>query len=417
MRALSFAKHLPEHGWDVTVITPEEGVYGRDTSLEFRGIPGVEVCRTGSWEPAVLLRKVLGDGVPGGAEGGRDYVEEAPLGALGRGLRGLTRRLLYFPDSSRGWIGPAVAEATRLHGERPFDLVLSSSPPVSAHVAAHRFAHRHGVPWVADWRDPWTAHMDTADGRFGRARRLERGLLRDADALVVAWRGLVGLLEDLGRLEEASVVVRNGFEPEDFVLPTDASTGGAFEILHAGTVYGRDQDLDGFLEALSRMASTDSERAIRLRFLGKVDSYTRGRVEARGLGDRVEFDGFASHEETVKAMRRADLLLLLTWFPDTPIGRAICPAKTYEYLAARRPILALAGPGNEAAGLLGKWPGAVVKGFTDVDGIESALRASVQGDGTDHSVPDGSLAPFTRASQAAVLAGVLDKTLAAAVAR
>lgn len=199
IRALSFARHLPSFGWDITVLTPRSGVYGVDPTLFSEDIQGVRVVRTASYEPATMLRGLgFSKGAPS-ASGG-NYVDEVPLGRLGSTIRNMARRWLYFPDSAIAWVYPALREARRLHREEPFGLVLSSSPPISGHLAARKFSRATRVPWVADWRDLWVSDMRSGMALSGRARRMEKVLLDSCSGLTGATDG-VGVL---GALESDS---------------------------------------------------------------------------------------------------------------------------------------------------------------------------------------------------------------------
>jgi len=409
-RALSFARHLPGHGWEVTVFTPREGVYGSDPGLAPSDPPDVRVVRTGSWEPAVLLRRMRGLGSGEAVDRGGMFVEEAKLGPVGSALRGLTRRILYFPDSSQGWIRSAVSAARREHDERPFDIVLSSSPPVSAHVAAHRFASAASLAWVCDWRDPWIAHLAPGAPTHERALRLEKQLLGTASGVVAATDGVARILEARRGGGPGVTTVRNGFEPQDFFGGPPRLTH-EFTVLHAGTTYGRDQDLAGFFRALSQVALGNEGVPLRARFLGKVDPYTVDLVKRHHLEGVVKVEGFSGHADAVSAMREADLLLLLSWAVDNELGRAVCPAKTYEYLAAQRPILLLSPPGGEAARLLGGTPGVSIAGFQAEDAIARTLHEALLTREDAVVPPPEAARPFTRAAQASVLHEVLLEAL------
>lgn len=408
LRALSFARHLPSLGWEVTVVTPRNGVYGVDPDLPTGPFPGVDIVRTGSWEPAVLLRKVRQSAKGGGGSGG-EFVEEARLGALGNAARGLLRRLLYFPDSSRGWIRPAVAAARKAHAERPFDAVLSSSPPVSAHLAALRFRRATGIPWLADWRDAWTGRMDGPESVLAQARALEKELLTGAGGLSAATEGLLRWVVERRGGPGVARAVRNGWEPADFDGAAPES-GPGDAVLYAGTVYGENQDLRAFFRALGRCSAGPGGRPL-VRILGKADAATRGQAAECGVDGKVEFAGFRPHGEVVAELRRARGLLLLGWSGRHADAFTVFPAKTYEYLASGRPILALAGEDSEIRRILGGVPGVTVAAFEDEERIHAWL-ASVLGPGPPPGPTRGVADPYTRAAQAAHLRDLLEEVRA-----
>jgi glycosyltransferase involved in cell wall biosynthesis len=183
-------------------------------------------------------------------------------------------------------------------------------------------------------------------------------------------------------------------------------------VLHAGTVYGPSQDLSALLDALRRAA--DAGEAPRLRLAGKVDAWTRGLVERAGVGPHVDLPGFLPSAAIAGEARGAAGLLLLGWNGRERAAPTIVPAKTYEYLAAGRPVLALTPPGTELGRLLDGVRGVTVATFDDGAAIERWLRRAGRGERMD-APPAEAARPYTRAAQAAALAALLDEVAAARV--
>jgi glycosyltransferase involved in cell wall biosynthesis len=411
-RALSFARHLPEHGWEVVVVTPREGVFGKDSSLLQDGIPGVRVIRTGTLEPAVIVRKLLKREEAGSSVSAGDYVEEVEVGAVGRAIRSWARERIYFPDSSRGWISHAVRAAGREHRKAPFSVVLSSSPPVSAHVAAERFSSKQGIPWVADWRDLWTDRVPLPVARMLDAQEMESRMLRSAAAVFAPMDALRDHLRGK-RGQDPVVTVRNGFEPIDFSGPVRRPPeDGIFRIVYTGTLYSPEEQFPGAVfEALRRIRSRPGSDLLRVRFLGKVHPGAMDLAKAAGIVEGLEMDGFLPHAKCLEAMADSRLLLMMATDKGDRALNVEVPAKTYEYLAARRPILALADPASETGRILGNRAGVWVCPFRDTDGIERAIVEAMQ---IKNPVlpPWPDIAEFTRATQAAKVAEVLDQVVA-----
>jgi glycosyltransferase involved in cell wall biosynthesis len=411
LRAASFVRHLSAFGWDVTVVTPRNGVYGRDPSLDDGSASGTTVIRTGTWEPSVLLRRLRRSGDEGVSSQAGPWVDDARVGAIGDTVRRIARRMLYFPDSSRGWIGPAWRAARKAHRAAPFDLVLSSSPPVSAHVAALRFRRSEGIPWVADWRDAWMDRLEADSPLRTRGLALERELILGADGIVAASDGLLELLRRKAPTSVPGGTVRNGWEAAAEGAPPIApaeSAADAPTVLHAGTVYGRSQDLAPFLRALTRVRETSGARAPRLLLAGKVDPYTRGMVESGAAAEGATVLGFRGHAEVVALQRAATGLLLLGWQGEGEVASTIVPAKTYEYLAAGRPVLALGPLDAEPARLLRGRKGVTLATFGDEETIARWLHALGSTAGLPSTDPVEA-SPFTRREQARRLAAVMDE--------
>lgn len=408
-RALSFARHLPSLGWRVTVITPREGVYGRDGSLPAGDLPGVRVLRTGSLEPAALLRRLKG-GAPSAVEGAGSYVEEAELGAFASAVRSVARKLLYFPDASGGWVRPAAAAAREVHAGDPFDAVLSSSPPVSAHLAARRFARPAGVPLVLDFRDLWEPAVEGA----ARASRLLGGLLESSAAVLTVSRGYAEWIGS--RAGRPVAVVRNGFEPREPEPPPPGLPEEPF-LLHAGTTYGARQDFGVLAGVLGEVRAAGG--ALHLRMPGRVDPSTRGRLAAAEASGAVRFEGFLPSDEIHRREAAAAAVVAFAWAGegDDPISRGHLPAKLFEALGSGRPVLLLAEPGTEAA-RLGAEAGVEPLSPRDAGRLRGVLGALARGEVPPGLRPDAAAAArFTRAAAAADLASTLDGVLAPGGAR
>lgn len=411
-RALSFARHLPASGWEVVVVTPETGVYGRDPSLVEALPGGVEVVRTGTMEPAVLLnrwrsRGGVEDGGDGSGAGG-DFVHEARLGGVGDALRRVARRLLYFPDSSRGWVGSAVKEAARGLRGRSVDVVLSSSPPVSAHLAAERFARLRGVPFVADFRDLWEPALREPEGRAGL---LLRRLARSAAAVTTVSEGYAAVLRPLARGGVA--VVRNGWEPTTeaeaaSAVPTGTAAGAAPFLLHGGTTYAARQDfvpLAALLEETGRNGSP-----LVLRMPGRLDPATEAALAPFAARGVVSLDGFLPSAAVRSMARSAAAVVAWAWDgpPGDPVSEGHLPAKFMDALGSGRPLLLLAAPGSEAA-RLGADLGLRAFHPSRPEPLREVLRSLASGEVPPGLVPRGeAAAAYTRRRQAEALAAALD---------
>jgi len=220
-RVGQLTKHLVRSGVRVSVVSGRPNDLPAMSDLE----TGAEVHYAGNVDLNALPRMVLGR---------RDVVEHGyALSRLGR-FRGLGlayKQLVHLPDAQAGWILPAVRAAAAL--DRP-DVVVSSSPPASAHLAAARFALSRGIPWVAEYRSPWTDSLYFR--RWWPARSLERSLERWVGRRASVVTAISGSLQErlsrtLGRPVEH---IPNGYDPEDFRGDVKPEPG---LFVHLGTVY------------------------------------------------------------------------------------------------------------------------------------------------------------------------------------
>lgn len=401
-RPTKWVRYLPAHGVAPTVLTVRAGAYPHlDPAMAADVPPGVLVVRTPAPDPFALYGRLTGrsraDAVA--ARTHRVGDSEAWLERLARWVRAN----VFVPDARVGWVPFAVRAARRLHARTPFDAVVTTGPPHSAHLVGRHLARAHGVPWVADFRDPWTdIHYVGALGRGARAeardRRLEASVLAEADALLTVSEPLARRLRERAGATPVHVV-RNGFDPADFAGPSPVPRADAFEIAYVGTLFATPASL---LDALA-----DEPRAV-LRILGTVPDDFGAAVATRGLGRRVTVEPPVPHGEAVAAMRRAHLLLL-TVEAAWSYADAVVPGKTYEYFASGRPVLGL-GPPGEAADLLAAAGAGAMLAPDDAPALRAALGAHVdawaRGTPLAGAAPDR-LGPYDRRAQAGVVAEVL----------
>jgi len=317
-RLLSFAQHLPAHGWETLVVAP----------------PSMP------WEPVDLS---LNARIPP-----QTAVRRVPYpGRLPKVVRWLAPWAVWLPFAHA-----AVRKVVRAH--RP-DAILSSGPPHWVHLLGRSAGRKHRLPWIADFRDPWITsafHLRLSSWQKRWQRRWEDRVLRDADLVLGnAPRACEALKLAYPRAADRIECLTNGFDPESF--PRDIERvrpPGPLRVLHAGELYvGRDpRPLLDAIAAIGAETSLD----FRVEFLGRVE-YAAGAdlardARRRGVEHRVICRGQVGYEQILREMCDADVLLLM----DTPGRRIGVPAKLFEYFGAGRPILALGEADGDLATIL-----------------------------------------------------------------
>ena len=419
-RVLGFTRWLPEHGWDCTVVCAgPEDYWVRDETLMGRIPSGTEVIRVpgGSALSAWLRLKRGRDR----ATGSVTSAARAGSGAVGRrsglvfsGLRALSDWLL-LPDSYAGWASRARGVAAARLSRGDVSAVLSTSPPDSVHLAALPLARRSGLPWIADFRDPWIGlhfRRPPTAWHAARQRDLERRVLTGADLVLAASRTHA---DNLGRgavsRPRRAVHLPNGYEP-DTGGPAPARAADHFTLVFTGML-SLMPDVEVLFEALHQVLARrpEARRRIRVRLAGPFDTDYEDRAVALGLKGIVEFTGPLAHGEARALQRAADLLLL--WKPRG--FHTMVPGKIYEYLDAGRPLLALLEEGDEAEQLVRRAGGTCLPSG-DREGlaaeIERRYLAWKEGAGTETQASPGRpdwLEEHTRSSLSARLATLLDE--------
>ncbi|HET8893898.1 MAG TPA: glycosyltransferase [Gaiellaceae bacterium] len=362
-RMTGLAKYLRDFDWEPTVLTPE---LPSEPALPPGTIDVVEYP-----DVFVRVKKLLGrEAHQSFSLGGDDG--RSPIGDARRALlRGA--QFLAVPDPFVGWYPAGLLALRRLRVEgRRFDAILSSSNPKTPHLlgaAAHRI---FDAPWVADLRDFWTIdhYYPWAWPRRPLERRLERRTLGAANAVVTVSSPYAERLSTfLGRPVET---VLNGFDPAVWNEPPAPLTS-KLTFTYAGSFALGRRDPTMLLDALRRLADRDelAPEDVELHFYGRPDSHLAELARQLGLADVVHQHGYVTRSEVLRHERESHVLLLLFW--NHPLEAGVVTGKA-EYFGARRPILALGGPGGAMEELLRETGAGEYVHDGDAERLDQVLR-------------------------------------------
>jgi len=414
-RVLKFVKYLPSFGFRPVVLTVKDGTYpALDPTLE-RDVPAdVHVYRSRSTEPAGLYKRFVG----------MKADHPIPVAVLAEPSSGFKKRFanyvrlnLFVPDAKIGWFPWAVREGNRLvRAERP-SVVFSTAPPPTTHLVARALALRHHLPWVADFRDPWTdVHYYEGASRLPLTRaidlRLERSVFESASRLTFVSRLDSERYAGVYGQPEKHSYIPNGYDEADFesVVPADPEPG-RFVLMHLGSV-GRERCPTRLFAAINRLAEqgTVTPKTFRLTFVGKVEPSVLETIRQSGAEPFVEFVPYVPHHEALRLGQRAHALLLLITQSQGNAG--ILPGKTFEYLRYGRPVLALGPTGGEVARVIRDTRGGAMHEYTDTDGMAASLETWIRAsrDGRPPRGPEPErLERYSRKSLTGELASLLSE--------
>ena len=307
---------------------------------------------------------------------------------------------LFLPDAALTWAyraRPVVREAIRDY--QP-SVIFSSALPASAHMLglwAHRAA---GLPWVTDFRDPWSENelQPYLPGYRALNRRLEARVLAASDRILTVSPPLEEMFARLCGDRARVRLIENGYDPEDVtVLPPPQTR--RFTISYTGE-FSRIRRPDTFIEAIDRLVAAGSIPAdeIRVAFAGKDT--------AKFVPDRPPYEqlGYLKHDDLSALRRDTDLLLLI--HGDSAQSRGNYSGKIFEYLGCNRPTLAITGPDNVAAQLITSARAGTATGHSP-DEIAAAVLGYYQGwkSGRFNYAPDWDVIQhFTRRNLTGLLA-------------
>jgi len=352
LRALKMSRYLNAYGWGVSVIT------GRIDA----GCP----------TDAALLRDVPPDCRIHQAFG---FDTKAALSVRGRYLR-----VLATPDRHVSWFPHGVMTGVRVCRRDRADVLLSTSPPVTAHCIGWAVSRITRRPWIVELRDPW--NLDTPPGALARLDgHLERRILTVADRVVVTTAGLAAALGH--RFGEAirhkTRLIPNGYDEDAFArLPEAVPLAGRFHISHTGQCMPPDRDPVPFLRVVRRCLDRGTLPAdTEVRFIGAGSAFAvrvGETLRQLRLESHVRITDRLPHAAAVRATLEAPVLLLLQ---DRNEHRDSIPAKAYEYLRSPACILVLAPPRSATTALMKDFPGVLCAASADSEAIAERLEEAV----------------------------------------
>ncbi len=376
-RWLKMSKYLPEYGWQPVIYTTENAEYPIiDHSLEKDVAPNIEVIRRPITEPYSAYKKFLGINKDETVKMG--FIQEKEKNKSWKSDLSLwVRGNFFIPDARCGWVKPSVRFLKEYLNEHPVDAIISTGPPHSMHLIALKLKEALGLPWIADFRDPWTEidyyndlHLTAWADR--KHHRLEQEVLTKADKVVtVAPDGA----RRLGRLGNRNVrTIYNGFDRNDDAQ-TPVNLSEQFTITYLG-VLSKIQNPSNLWQALAELIKEDSglDKSLRINMIGQIDSAVVSSINENGLTQHVAYSPYMPHNQ-VSAVHRSSTLLLLLLMPDSePRAKGLLTGKLFEYMASGRPILCIGPEDGDAARILRETGAGQTISFEDKEKIKEALK-------------------------------------------
>ena len=333
-RWVKFAKYLPSLGWQPVVYTPSNPEQlAVDESLMSEIPAEVEVLKQPIREPYAFYRRLVGGGASKGA--GVNPINSQKKTWKQR-LMLWIRSNLFVPDPRAGWVRPSVGFLCRYLSEHPVDVIVTTGPPQSVHLIGRGLHRKLGVPWVADFRDPWTRmfffeNLPMLPCVRHRHVCLEKSVLDEATAVVSVTPRVQA---DFASMTSTPVhLITNGYDESDFAAELPPRTDGKFRVVHTG-LFASDGNPLELWKALAGLCSESADFASRLeiRLAGKVDPEIVDSITEAGLGAQLHLLGYLPHSESVAELRQADIILLP--LRQAPEYSKVYPGKIFECMAA-----------------------------------------------------------------------------------
>ena len=376
-RWLKMSKYLPENGWGPVIYTTKNAEYPIvDSSLEKDVAPDLEVIRRPIFEPYDYYKKFLGIKKEETVKMGFIEEKEKKHGwkeSISLWIRGN----LFIPDARCWWVKPSVRYLKSYLKEHPVAAIISTGPPHSMHLIALKLKEDLGIPWIADFRDPWTEidyydELRLTKWADRKHHRLEREVLEKADKVVtVAPDGA----KRLGRLGNRNVrTIYNGFDRDDDAQ-TPVSISDTFTLTYLG-VLSKIQNPKQFWQVLGELVKEDEEfsKKLKIKLIGQIDNSVIRSIEEQGLSGYVALSPYVPHDQ-VSEVHRSSTLLLLFLMPDSePRAKGLLTGKLFEYMASGRPILCIGPEDGDAAHILKETHAGQTVNFEDKKKMKEVIK-------------------------------------------
>lgn len=350
-RTLKFVKYLPGFDWQPIILSINKSKFVPEDETLIEEIPKlVKIYRTNTIESKIYT--------------------------WGPSFIGINPKWYQIPDAFLGWLPFALSKAKEVVKKEKPSVIYSTSPPATSHLIAMLLKEKTGLPWVADFRDPWTDFFTTSyPTKIHRniEEHLEHKVAKYADKIILNTEpNRIGFLKNYPDISpKKCITIMNGYDPDDF-KNIEIKKSAKFTITHTGTFVGR-RSPTFFLEAL-RNAIREREtlkRDMEVTFVGRLPREYWNIANKYGLNEIVKEGGYVSHEKAIKYMVDSTCLLLVKLLGKGSEG--LLPGKIFEYIASGTPIIATVPTDSIAADLIKETNTGKVINTNDVDGIKNAI--------------------------------------------
>jgi len=372
-RWLKFVKYLPDFGVEPIVYVPENATYPIMDEALLEEIPqGITVIKQPIKEPygfaSMLSRKQTKSFSSGliPTQKKQSLLQKAMLYIRGN---------YFIPDARVAWVKPSISFLESIIEEQEVDTIITSGPPHSMHLIGLGLKKKlPTLKWIADFRDPWTTigyhdKLKMTSKTQLKHKSLEEEVLRRASRIIVT---SPTTKKEFSALTETPIqVITNGFDAQE---NDTLNLNNKFIISHIGSLLS-DRNPKVLWKVLNDLVSENEafKKAFGLSLVGRVSTSILESLKEYGLDSFIQQEGYVSHAKAIELQRSSNLLLLLEI--DSPETRSIIPGKLFEYLAARRPILAIGPESSDIEQIVSQTQSGSYHTYTQEKGIRERILA------------------------------------------
>lgn len=351
-RWLKFAKYLPEFGVEPVIYTPSNPEIPVEDYSLLEDIPSdLKVIQRKIVEPYSFYKIFTGKSQKQKVNAG--FIQENKKTGFLESIAVWIRGNLFIPDARKFWIKPSVRFLKKYLKENPVDAIITTGPPHSMHLIGMQLKNEIDIPWIADFRDPWTKvdyyHLLKIGKRADKKhRKLEQKVIQSADTVLTVSQSWAKDLQQLGGINVK--IITNGYDASDFKnIPNQVDD--EFSIVHIGTIH-KERNPHNLWIALNDLVSSipDLKENLKIQLIGKVDFSVLEDINKNKLGDFTERISYLPHKDIpARMMCSRVLLLLISRFSGSS---GMIPGKVFEYIASGRPVLMIGDSKGDTSRLI-----------------------------------------------------------------
>jgi len=373
LRWLKFSKYLPEFNWSPVIYTPENPEPQETDTTLIEEIPDkITVIKKPIWEPYSLYKIFSRKGKDENIS--TAFISEKKSNSLIDKTSNFIRSNFFIPDARKFWIKPSFRYLRNYLKNNHIDLIVSSGPPHSMHIIALLLKQAFNIPWIADFRDPWTNidyynHLLLTSWADKKHHKLEKKVLTTADYIVAVSPTMKEEFIKAGAKKAKTIT--NGYD--DYKLTPDKNKRDKkFSILHVGSIPGT-RNAETLWKVLAELVNTDTGFAssLQINLIGKVDYSAIESIKKYNLMNYTIQQKYIPHMKALERMSMAQVLLLL--INNTHNAAGILTNKFYEYLSVKRPILAVGPTNGDTASILASTKAGKISEFDDFESMKQNI--------------------------------------------
>ncbi|MEX0686558.1 MAG: glycosyltransferase [Balneolales bacterium] len=415
-RWLKFTKYLRDFGWEPVIYTAENPEVPEIDHSLVKDIPeNVTVIKRKIWEPYQLYKFFVGQKQDSRIS--QAFLSESKKPKTAEMISRWIRGNFFIPDARKYWIKPSIRFLTEWLKDNPVDVIISTGPPHSMHLIAHGLKIQSGIPWIADFRDPWT-NIEYYDDLLLTSRsdrkhhQLEAKIIKNANRVIAVsptWKA--EFEKDHKRPID---LLTNGYDEEDFE-GVNPGQDPYFSISHIGTMIPS-RNPGSLWSALSQLVKENEDFAhdFRLILVGRVDHSVMDAIKAFDLQNNLITTGYLSHNEVM--IRQKSTWVLLDILKRASNTKGLYAGKLFEYLAAKRPILLIGPSDSDAAKLIEELQAGYAVDFEDQERMKTIIK-NLYNDYQKNNLEDRSnkIEQFSRKNLTRKLSSILNEVISTSI--